>query len=610
MKMIRAIIEPFKLDDVREAITEIGSGSRLIGADCHQAVTRRTSWLLGVVQANRRPIVGGGVPRINEESTSKRMMLAVPLALSVIALAVPSAALAMPPTQSFTIEETTIEDIHRAFADRDLSCEQLTRAYLARIAAYDDAGPELNTLITVAPDALDQARALDLAYRSSGPVGELHCIPVVLKDNIDTTDMPTTSGSQTLVDDLPIDEAFIVKRLRKSGAIILAKGNMDEWAHGGAGGYSSTGGRTFNPYDRGRPGSSSGGPAAAVAANFAMLGIGTDTLGSIRGPVQTNRLAGVKPTSGLVSGTGVVPFALTFDAAGPMTRTVTDAAKMLNVLAGVDPDDPRTLAAQSQIADDYTALLAPDALQGVRIGVIETYFNQANPTLAQVLADLEAAGAELVMGIQAPESITPLVGQFYQLISETEFVAYLEDYLTERRPNAKVRTHADVYEAAQQPDSLMDPAILFRLARESTRGTLEDPAYLDAVAFAPATMRAGVDWMIDYYEVDALVHTGASGLANFSGYPSVMAHAGVQASGTPIGIQFLGKAFNEAKLLSYAFAYEQISGLRVAPELAPPIELDDRSECFGGGWATSTAPLFANQGLCVSSFTANSRSGR
>lgn len=452
---------------------------------------------------------------------------------------------------------------------------------------------------------------VDRDYRRGGLTGELHCIPVVLKDNIDTTDMPTTAGSQTLADDLPTEEAFIVDRLRESGAIILAKGNMDEWAHGGAGGYSSVGGRTFNPYNLGSPSGSSGGPAAAVAANFAVLSIGTDTLGSIRGPVQTNRLAGVKPTSGLVSGTGVVPFALTFDAAGPMTRTVTDSARMLNVIAGVDPDDPRTLAAQGLIPDDYTDLLDEDALQGVRIGVIDTYFDETNPVLAQVLADLEAAGAELVTGIEAPSSITPLSGQFYQLISETEFVAQLEDYLTERRPDAQVRTHADVYEAAQQPDSLMAPVILDRLARESTRGTLEDPAYLDAVEFAPTTMRAGINQMIDDNQVDALVHTGASALANFSGYPSVMAQAGVQANGNPVGIQFLGKAFSEAELLSYAYAYEQLTDLRVAPnEFTPPIELSSRADCQQGGWASSTAPLYSNQGLCVASFATGGRPGR
>jgi amidase len=540
----------------------------------------------------------------------KRTLFSVLLAVTVVALAVPAAALGAP-TQSYVIEETTVEDIHQAFADRELSCEQLTRAYLARIAAYDDAGPELNTLITVAPDALDQARALDRAYRSGGPTGELHCIPVVLKDNIDTTDMPTTGGSQTLTDDLPIEEAFIVTKLRESGAIILAKGNMDEWAHGGAGGYSSVGGRTFNPYNLGSPSGSSGGPAAAVAANFAVLSVGTDTLGSIRGPVQTNRLAGVKPTSGLVSGTGVIPFSLTFDAAGPMTRTVTDSARMLNVLAGVDPDDPRTRAAEGLIPDDYTDLLTEDALEGVRIGIIDTYFNESNPALAQVLEDLEAAGAELVTGIEAPSSITPLSGQFYQLISETEFVAQLEDYLTERRPNAEVRTHADVFAAAQQPDSLMAPVILDRLTRESTRGTLEDPAYLDAVEFAPTTMRAGIDQMIDDNDVDALVHTGASALANFSGYPSVIAHAGVQPSGSPIAIQFLGKAFSEAELLAYAYAYEQISDLRVAPdEFTPPIALSSRAECNQGGWATSTAPLYPNQGLCVASFASSGRPGR
>ncbi len=537
------------------------------------------------------------------------MLLSVLLGAMVMALAVPSVASGVP-TQSFVVEETTIEDIHRAFADRELSCEQLTRAYLARIAAYDDAGPELNTLISVAPDALEQARALDRDYRRGGLTGELHCIPVVLKDNIDTTDMPTTAGSQTLADDLPNDEAFIVTKLRESGAIILAKGNMDEWAHGGAGGYSSVGGQSLNPYNLGSPSGSSGGPAAAVAANFAVLSVGTDTLGSIRGPVQTNQLVGVKPTSGLVSGTGVVPFALTFDAAGPMTRTVTDSARMLNVLAGVDPDDERTLAAEGLIPDDYTDLLTEDALQGVRIGVISTYFNQNNAVLAQVLADLEAAGAELVTGIQAPSSITPLSGQFYQLISETEFVAQLEQYLTERRPNAHVRTHADVFAAAQQPDSLIAQAVYVRLERESTRGTLDDPAYLDAVEFAPTTMRAGIDQMINDNQVDVLLHTGASQLANFSGYPSVMAHAGVQANGNPVSIQFLGKAFSEAELLSYAYAYEQTADRRLAPGFTPPIQLTSRADCQQGGWANSTAPLYPNQGLCVASFATSGRPGR
>jgi amidase len=524
----------------------------------------------------------------------------------VTTLSVPSLAFTAP-QRSFMLEETTVDEVHRAFADGTLTCELLVRGYLNRIEAYENSGPAINTLISIAPNAMEQAAALDRAYRRSGPVGALHCIPVVLKDNIDTTDMPTTAGSQTLANDLPVSEAFITTRLREAGAIVLAKGNLDEWAHGGAGGYSSTGGRSFNPYDLGSPSGSSGGPAAAVAANFAILGVGTDTLGSIRGPVQTNRLAGMKPTSGLVSGTGVVPFALTFDAAGPMTRTVTDSARLLNVLAGVDPDDSRTLAAAGRIPDDYTDLLTTDALVGVRIGVIATYYNAADPVLAQVLDDLEAAGAEIVMDIEAPQEIRTLSTQFYQLISETEFVAQLGDYLAERRPDAIVRSHADVYAAALRPDSLIAPQVLVRLERESTRGTLEDPAYLEAVAFAPATMRDGIDQMLETHEVDVLLHTGASQLANFSGYPSMIVQAGVQPTGSPVAIQFLGEPFSEDRLLAYAYAYEQATRHRVQAQFTPALTLENAAACRKGGWKWSTSPIFGNQGMCLSTFT---RSGQ
>ena len=239
-----------------------------------------------------------------------------------------------------------------------------------------------------------QARALDVAYRRArGHVGELHCIPVILKDNVETADMPTTGGSKALAGSVPPQDAYITARLRKAGAIILGKGNMDEWAHGGMAGYSSINGQTLNPYDLSRsPAGSSGGPAAAVAANFAVLSVGTDTLGSIRGPVNAESLVGVKPTLGLVSGTGIIPFALTFDVAGPMTRTVTDSARMLNVIAGVDEQDPRTLAAQGKVPTDYTGYLRTNALKGVRVGVLRTYVTGGNaPVIDQALQDMRSA---------------------------------------------------------------------------------------------------------------------------------------------------------------------------------------------------------------------------
>jgi amidase len=487
----------------------------------------------------------------------------------VLALLAPPAAAVGAPRASFTVEETTVADIRAAFADESLSCAQLTSAYLQRIAAYDDAGPELNTLISVAPDAMQQARRLDAANRSLGPVGPLHCIPVILKDNVDTLDMMTTGGSLTLWGTFPTEEAFITADLREAGALILGKGNMDEWAHGGAGGYSSAGGQTRNPYNLGSPSGSSGGPAAAVAANFGVIGIGTDTLGSIRGPVGTNNLAGVKPTLGLVSGTGVIPFALTFDVAGPMTRTVTDAAETLNVIAGYDPADPRTEASLGKVPTDYTDFLDADALEGARIGVLRTYYG-TSPLHDQVLADLEAAGAEIIDGIQAPASIRTLSADYYQLISETEFVHYLGEYLQSRRPDAAVQTHADVLAASEADDFPIAPAVLVRLQREATRGTMEDADYLEAAAYAPAAMRAGIDQMLEENDLDALLHTGGSQLESFSGYPSAIVQAGFSENGYGEGIQFLGSAFSEPTLLGFAYAYEQATEHRTAPDIHAP----------------------------------------
>ena len=496
-----------------------------------------------------------------------RLTRAAVLALTTVALVaalLPVPAGAQSRGLDFTIEETTVAEVHEAFASGDLSCLELVRAYQRRIAAHDG---RLNSIITTAPDALRQARHLDGAYARGGPVGPLHCIPVVLKDNVDTADMATTAGSSTLAGSVPEADATITARLRDAGAIILAKANMDEWAHGGAGGYSAVGGRTVNAYDLGSPSGSSGGPAVAMSANFGILSIGSDTLGSIRGPASTNGLVGVKPTRGLVSGTGVVPFALTFDVAGPMTRTVADSAAMLSVIAGYDPADPRTEASIGLVPDDYTDFLDADALDGARIGVLEPY---ASDDLDDAIATMEALGAEIVE-VTAPEEIRGLSGDYYQIISETEFVTQLEEYLAAYRPDAPVDTHADVLAASLEPDSGIAPEVLVRLQRESTRGTMEDPAYLDAVAYAPAAMRAGLDSLLEGEDLDALLHDGSSALASFSGYPEVLVPAGLDDDGDPFSLQLLGPAFSEPTLLGLAYAYEQATMLRPLPPYAPPL---------------------------------------
>ena len=334
--------------------------------------------------------------------------LATTLTATAVAAAPPGDRQTGRGSQGFTLQEATIADIQGALADGTVTCKQLIGGYLERIAAFED---DLNALITVAPDAEAQARVLDAEFRRSrGDVGPLHCIPVVLKDNIETADMPTTGGSLTLAGDVPDQDATITTELREAGAVILAKGNMDEWAHGGLAGYSSVNGQTVNPYDPAlSPGGSSGGPAAAVAANFAVLGIGTDTLGSIRGPANQESLAAVKPTLGLVSGAGVIPFALTFDVAGPMTRTVTDSAEALNVLAGVDVADPRTLAGVDRVPADYTDFLTEEALDGVRVGVLRTYVNGADRAIVDsAVAEMAALGATVVDDIKAPPSLQNL----------------------------------------------------------------------------------------------------------------------------------------------------------------------------------------------------------
>lgn len=474
----------------------------------------------------------------------------------------------------FVLEEATIAQIRGALASRRTTCTQIVDGYLARIAAYEDDGPAINALVTVAADARAQARRLDAAYRGSRrPVGPLHCIPMVLKDNIDTADMPTTAGSKTLAGSVPARDATITARLREAGAVILAKGNLDEWAHGGMAGYSSINGQTRNPYDLTRsPSGSSGGPAAAVAANFAVAGIGTDTLGSLRGPVDAHSLAGVKPTLGLVSGAGIVPFALTFDVAGPLTRSVGDSAELLNVIAGVDPEDPRTAAAEGNVSADYTAGLHTGALRGVRVGVLRNYVRgTAIPVVDQALATMISRGAEVVE-LEAPDAIAQLQAQYYTFISQTEFKNQLGEYLQQRRPGS-VQTHAEVLAASSEPGFGMAPSVLVRLQAEALRGSLTDADYLEAVAAGPAAMRAVVDGLLADNDVDVLLHPTSTGsaMASLSGYPAVLVPGGTGSDGVSVGLALQGTGFSEARLLAYAYAYERATKAREVPALTPPL---------------------------------------
>src|SRR5215467_4961753 len=304
---------------------------------------------------------------------------------------------------TFHLQEATIASIHAALAAGQLTCAQLTRLYLDRIAASNMQGPALHAIITVNPKAMETAAEMDRSYRAnSATVGPMHCIPTILKDNFNTFDMPTTGGNISMKTSTPPADAFTVARMRKAGALILAKANLQEFARGGMS-ISSLGGQVRNPYDLGRtPGGSSGGTGAAIAANFAVLGTGSDTGQSIRSPASANNLVGIRPTRGLVSRSGVVPNSQTQDEIGPITRTVMDAALLLDVMAGYDPADPITAFGLRHIPKSYTQLLSKDALKGARIGVMSNMFgkedrhHEVNKVLDGVAAKMESLGATIV----------------------------------------------------------------------------------------------------------------------------------------------------------------------------------------------------------------------
>ena len=303
----------------------------------------------------------------------------------------------------FNLDEATISDVHAAYKSGALTSVRLVQAYLDRIRACDQAGPKLNVVIFLNPRALEEAAALDEHFRKTGKfVGPLHGIPVLLKDNVNTNDMPTTGGSLSLAGYTPATDAAITRKLRSAGAIILAKVNLHEFAIWGET-VSSIQGQTLNPYDLTRtPGGSSGGTGAGVAANFAIAGIGTDTVNSIRSPASANSIVGIRPTLGLVSRAGIIPYSFTQDAAGPLARTVTDAAKMLNVLVGYDPNDPATAWSVGNTEEDYTKFLKANGVQGKRIGVLRSFFGTApindevNRIANKAVEDLKRSGATVV----------------------------------------------------------------------------------------------------------------------------------------------------------------------------------------------------------------------
>lgn len=485
--------------------------------------------------------------------------------------------------------ETSIAELHDAMQRGEASSVELVDWYLERIEQIDQAGPELRSILEVNPDARRIAAALDREWRESGPRGPLHGIPVVLKANIDTADqMYTSAGSLALAEHVPAEDAYIVKRLRDAGAVILGKANLSEWANfrsrHSSSGWSSVGGQTRNPYDTARsPCGSSSGSGVAVAANLTVVAIGTETNGSIVCPSGINGIVGIKPTLGLVSRSGIIPIAESFDTAGPMARSVRDAAILLTAITGIDVDDEATAAAE--IHQDYSANLTADGLNGKRIGVLRSYYGAgASPGVeavyAAAVATLEAQGAVVIDDLEID---TDGVGSAGYQVMLYEFKVGLATYFADS--NAPVTSLADVIAfndanaASVMPHFGQDILIL-----SESKGPLDDEAYVTALENSKQRAQSGLSLVMDKHELDALVaptngpawtidlvngdafHVGSSSLAALSGYPNITVPAG-QVAGLPIGLSFMGKPWNEKQLIEIAYAFEQAMGARFAPDL-------------------------------------------
>lgn len=489
-------------------------------------------------------------------------------------------------------QEQDIAALQDAMHRGELTSTELVRHYLERIEKFDSNGPTLNAVIEVNPDALEIAAALDRERKANGPRGLLHGIPVLLKANIDTGDrMSTTAGSLALAGHRAPDDAFLVRRLRDAGAVILGKTNLSEWANfrstHSSSGWSSLGGQTLNPYDTARtPCGSSSGSAVAVSANLAVLAVGTETDGSIICPSGINGIVGIKPTLGLVSRDGIIPIAHSQDTAGPMARSVRDAAMMLNVLAAKDARDPAAEAAPE--IPDYTAHLSADGLRGKRIGVLRTHSGagsdgRIDSLVASSIALLEAGGAEII----DPVEIDTLgAGDAEYEVLLYEFHAGLNAYL--QSSNATLASLDDVIAFNDRhADSVMPHFGQEIFVDAAARSSLDDPAYREALAFSKNLVRGGLDAALMEHRLDAIIapsngpawmidpvngdnfSIGSSSFAAISGYASVTVPAGF-VSGLPIGLSFIGGAFSEKAIIEIAYAFEQAAAARRPPALETP----------------------------------------
>jgi amidase len=498
------------------------------------------------------------------------------------------------------MEKMTISELQQEMASGALTARALVASYLERIEALDQGGPRLNAVIEVNPDALSIAGALDAERQARGPRGPLHGIPVILKDNLDTADrMQTTAGSLALEGSIAARDSTVAHKLRQAGAVILAKANLSEWANfrssHSTSGWSSRGGQTHNPYalDRNPCGSSSG-SAVAVAANLCAAAIGTETDGSIICPSHTNGIVGLKPTVGLLSRAGVVPIAHSQDTAGPMARTVAEAAILLGALVGVDGRDPATDASQGRFQADYTRFLDPDGLSGARIGVARHYFGfdpRVDQILEGCLAEMSRQGAEIVDPAEI-ETAKDLAATEMEVLLY-EFKADLDAYLSRLGPEVTVHSLADAIAFNEAHRERVMPYFgQERMLAAMEKGPLTEQAYLDALATNHRLARAeGIDATLEKHDLDAIVapsgapaclidwvrgdqsSRGSSSPAAVAGYPNLTVPAGY-VFGLPVGISFFGGAFREPTLLRLAYAFEQVTHVRRRPRFPDTVDLE------------------------------------
>ena len=495
------------------------------------------------------------------------------------------------------VSDASVVTLQAAMQSGKTSSQAIVRAYLARIKTLDKNGPRINSVIEINPDALLIARTLD-AERKAGKVrGPMHGIPVLIKDNIATSDkMQTTAGSLALVGSRPNRDAFIVAKLRDAGAVIIGKTNLSEWANfrstRSTSGWSSRGGLTRNPHvlDRNTSGSSSGSGAAA-AAGFATVTIGTETDGSIVSPSSANGIVGFKPTLGLVSRSGIIPIAASQDTAGPMTRTVADAAALLTAISGTDPKDGATAEANTQM-QDYTKFLDRDGLKGKRIGVVRSQFGGRNDLASAVVEKaldlLRAQGAVLVDLAQLPGA--GRYGTTELEVLQFEFKAGVASYLAEYTPNSPIKSLADVMAFNEKNRDKVMPYFQQELIAQSVaKGGLDSKEYRDALANNLKFSREeGIDKALKDNKLDGLVAPsgspswltdfirgdfsggGFSQAAAVAGYPHITVPAGF-VEGLPVGISFVGGAWSEPTLFAMAYAYEQASNARRMPKFAKTV---------------------------------------